>query len=324
MMQNCPFGVKKIQQATPYDSAGTTEHDVKKKNEARPVGTTRRRSPARDDAASTRTPGTGTPAPEAGPGGSPPEKSESLRRRILDATLECYVKYGWSGTNMSMIARHLGMTRGMVQYYFPTLDDVLHASVQHLNSEWRKRYFSYVAQEQGRGNRLEVGVHALWRLMCDPLHTAKQELATAARSNADLRGVVLRETGLDESVTLDLAKKAYPDLAMVDETVFRRALDFTVVFMEGLSRHPFSSDAQPRSLELLDMLKGYLADYWRAHGLAIYADAPEANHAPRQVAAKEVAPAPNARRDDRDRERALSLILKAAALLSSDPDDRGS
>lgn len=256
---------------------------------------------------------------------TPPEKSEALRRRILDATLECYVHYGWSGTNMSTIARHLGMTRGMIQYYFPTLDDVLRASVQHLNNEWRKRYFSFVAQEQGRGDRLEVGLHALWQLMRDPLHTAKQELATAARSNADLRAVVLQETGLDESVTLDLAMKAYPDLAQLDETVFRRALDFTVVFMEGLSRHPFSRDAEPRTQELLDMLKGYLAGYWQAHGLAL-AGAPEAHAAPQTAAAPQaIATEPQARKDDRDRdrERALSLILKAAALLSSNPDDGG-
>src|SRR5205085_793860 len=130
---------------------------------------TARRSPARDKTLPMQTPKAGRAAPEYGASGIQPEKgalekSDALRRRILDATLECYVKYGWSGTNMSMIARHLGMTRGMIQYYFPTLDDVLGASVQHLNAEWRKRYFSYVAQEQGRGDRLEVGVHALWQL----------------------------------------------------------------------------------------------------------------------------------------------------------------
>ena len=297
---------------------------MKKKNPAQPAAA--RKAPSRGAAPAKKARDTAPPAPEA-EAGSPPEKSEALRRRILDATLECYVQYGWSGTNMSTIARHLGMTRGMVQYYFPTLDDVLHASVQHLNSEWRKRYFSYIAQEQGRGDRLEVGLHALWQLMRDPLHTAKQELATAARSNAGLRGVVLRETGLDESVTLDLAKQAYPDLALLDETVFRRALDFTVVFMEGLSRHPFSGDGEARSQELLGMLKGYLADYWRTHGLAIESDAPTAEPTPRAVPAPVTAPAPAAasaaRRDerDRDRERALSLLLKAAAILSSNPDD---
>src|SRR5690349_3637408 len=116
------------------------EPNVKKKDETRQPASARR-SPSTGEAAprSRRTPTTGAPAPGAESGGSPPEKSEALRRRILDATLECYVKYGWSGTNMSTISRHLGMTRGMVQYYFPTLDDVLHASVQHLNNEWRKR-----------------------------------------------------------------------------------------------------------------------------------------------------------------------------------------
>src|SRR5437899_12961768 len=33
------------------------------------------------------------------------EKSERVRRGILDATLACFAEHGWSGTSMSVIAR---------------------------------------------------------------------------------------------------------------------------------------------------------------------------------------------------------------------------
>lgn len=252
------------------------------------------------------------------------EKSEVVRQRILDATLACYVSHGWSGTNMSVISRHLGMTRGMIQYYFPTLDDLLRASVKHLNAEWRKRYFGYIAQydasSDGRSrDRLEVGIQALWLLMRDPLHTARQELAAAARSNVDLRQVLEVEAGFDEAATLELAKQAYPDLVQRDDRGFRRALDFTVVFLEGLSRHPFSSDAEARIQELLGMLKGYLADYWRSQGVVLDRSARAVAKAPLTAAAPPVAVAADARAGDR--ERALSLILKAAAILSPYADD---
>ena len=255
----------------------------------------------------------------------PAEKSEAVRQRILDGALECYVTHGWSGTNMSVISRHLGMTRGMIQYYFPTLDEMLRASVKHLNAEWRKRYFGYITQDSAsKGSRsrdrLDVGIQALWLLMQDPLHTAKQELAAAARSNADLRHVMEVEAGFDEAATLELAKQAYPDLAQLDETVFRRALDFTVVFLEGLSRHPFSSDAAQRIQQQLRMLKDYLADYWRIQGVTLHrsaaASASLATPAPPAAAASDTRAS--------DRERALSLILKAAAILSSRADDGSS
>jgi AcrR family transcriptional regulator len=250
------------------------------------------------------------------------EKSEQLRRRILDATLACYVEYGWSGTNMSIIARHVGMTRGMIQYYFPTLEDVLHASISHLNGEWQKKYFAYIQDESDGSDRLEVGIKALWRLMQDPLHIARQEVLAAARSDAKLRAVMQQEAGFDEASTLDRAKKTYPDLAQGHEMAFRSALDFTVIFLEGLSRHQFSSDAESRTQALLEMLKSSLAGYWHANGV-------ELSEGTSATAAPTPAPRPHTRAThapvsgDRDR-RALAFILKAAAILSEPgdaPDD---
>lgn len=251
--------------------------------------------------------------------GEEADKSERLRRRILDATLACYVEYGWSGTNMSVIARHVGMTRGMIQYYFPTLEDVLQASISHLNNEWQKKYYSYVREESGKADRLEVGIMALWRLMQDPLHVAKQELMAAARSDAALREVMRKEAAFDEASTLEQAKLTYPDLARQDEAVFRRALDFTVIFLEGLSRHPFSDQAAARSQALLDMLKDYLAAYWREHGIDMAK--PRGAVKARAAESREDLPQPPPGLSERERDHALALILKAASILSPPKDD---
>jgi|SRR5271165_3432595 len=257
-----------------------------------------------------------------------PEKSEQLRRRILDATIACYVEHGWSGTNMSIIARHVGMSRGMIQYYFPTLEDVLRASISHLNSEWQKKYFTYIQDESDASDRLEVGIKALWRLMQDPLHIARQEVVAAARSDANLRAVMQQEAGFDEKSTLDRAKQTYPDLAQGHEIAFRSALDFTVIFLEGLSRHHFSSDAESRTEALLEMLKSSLAGYWHANGVELSGGTaaaaapvlPPGAHSPAtQSPATHAPPVSN----ERDR-RALAFILKAAAILSERgdaPDD---
>ena len=245
------------------------------------------------------------------------EKSEQLRRRILDATLGCYVKYGWSGTNMSVISRDVGMTRGMIQYYFPTLEDVVHASVSHLNSEWQKRYFTYVKEQEGRTtDRLEVGVEALWRLMRDPLHIARQELVAAARSDAALRAVMQKEAGFDEDSTLERAKQTYPDLAERDNRAFRQALDFTVVFLEGLSRHQFSNSAESRSQLLRDMLKEYLSSFWQQRGIEVHHEERRAGIATNQAAAPS-----QSTLDDRERQRVLALLLKAASILSDGRDE---
>lgn len=248
------------------------------------------------------------------------EKSDQVRRRILDATLACFAEYGWGGTNMSIIARRVGMTRGMIQYYFPTLEDVLHASIPYLNSEWQKKYFNYIEEENGASDRLEVGINALWRLMQDPLHVARQEVIAAARCDPNLRAVVQKEAGFDEASTLDRAKQTYPDLAQGHEAAFRSALDFTVIFLEGLSRHQFSNDAEVRTQALLEMLKTTLASYWLSQGVELPGGSSAAAGPATLPQIRPPSPVPSPANGDRDR-RALALILKAAAILSEPGDE---
>ena len=251
------------------------------------------------------------------------DKADLRRRRILDATLACYVAYGWSGTNMSVIARHVRLTRGMIQYYFPTIDAIHHATVAHLNGEWRKKYFSYIELGSGSAvrleDRLEIGVNALWRLMQDPLNVARQEIVSAARSNKALSAILRKEAVFDETATLELAKKSYPDLARTEARAFQRALDYTVVFLEGLSRHQFTDQAESRCQVLITMLKEQLSAYWRAHGIDVL------NTPARRAAPLEDPPASTPPLTPSDRDRALALLLKAASILSvrtEEPESR--
>ncbi len=47
--------------------------------------------------------------------------------RILDATIQCFLELGYHRTTTTEIAKRAHVTRGAVQYYFPTTPDVLRA-----------------------------------------------------------------------------------------------------------------------------------------------------------------------------------------------------
>ena len=237
------------------------------------------------------------------------EKSDAARRAILDATLACFATHGWSGTNMSVIARRSRMTRGRIQYYFPTLDDLLRAAIGHLMVEWRRKYFGALAEVAGTSARFETGVDLLWRLMQDPLHIAKQELEASARTNTELRALIESASVDDEEASVSAAKLTYPELARRGDGALRLARNFTNVFMEGLALYRFNQDAAERQAELIDMLKGVLIAYWRSLGVDSLEDAVK----PGRKAA--VTPP---RVVDQNRDRALALLQEAAALLSAD------
>ena len=54
------------------------------------------------------------------------------RMAILDAVVRCFATQGWAGTNMSLVARETGMTRGKIQYYFPVLEDLKYVAIEYL------------------------------------------------------------------------------------------------------------------------------------------------------------------------------------------------
>ncbi|MEP7349589.1 MAG: TetR/AcrR family transcriptional regulator [Sphingorhabdus sp.] len=233
------------------------------------------------------------------------EKSEQARLGILEATISCFAEFGWNGTNMSIIARRTGMTRGKIQYYFPTLDDLLSAAINHLNVEWQKKYFATIDQFSDATARFESGIDVLWAMMEDPLHIAKQELEACARTNPELRVLMAQAATNYEEVSVPAAKQAYPELAQIGDSEIKLARHFTMVFLEGLSIYRFGSDAEAWRGRLIGMLKHCLISYWTSLGAENLINISTDAHRAANVNAL-----------DAKRQRALALVEEAAALLA--------
>src|SRR5215468_6574679 len=60
------------------------------------------------------------------------ERSAAMRERLLDATIDCLVEYGYSGTTTTRVAERAGVTRGAQVHHFPTKTDLVTAAVRHL------------------------------------------------------------------------------------------------------------------------------------------------------------------------------------------------
>ena len=56
-----------------------------------------------------------------------------MRQRLLDATVECLVEHGWSGTSTTLVSERAGVSRGAQLHHFPTKNDLVLAAVEHLS-----------------------------------------------------------------------------------------------------------------------------------------------------------------------------------------------
>ena len=57
------------------------------------------------------------------------ERSRATQARLLEATVECLVERGWSGTTTTVVAAMAGVSRGAQLHHYPTKASLVMAAV---------------------------------------------------------------------------------------------------------------------------------------------------------------------------------------------------
>lgn len=121
-------------------------------------------------------------------------RSAATRGKILDATLECLVEHGYSGTSTPEVCRRAGVSRGALLHHFPTKAELVTRAVSHLaerrGEELRARRERTPA---GAGrDSLDAILETLWAaFFTGPFFFAALELWTAARCDRELHAALL-------------------------------------------------------------------------------------------------------------------------------------
>ena len=113
------------------------------------------------------------------------QKSESTRRQLLKAAVSILARDGFAALNLGAVAKEAGLTRGCVQYYFPSQVDLVLALADQL-AHHRRQTVAEVADGTSR-DVVAFGAAALANLEMDVHRLAEQELLIAARTQAPLR-----------------------------------------------------------------------------------------------------------------------------------------
>ncbi|MFC7729423.1 TetR/AcrR family transcriptional regulator [Actinomadura keratinilytica] len=115
------------------------------------------------------------------------ERRIHTQRLLLDATMECLVDLGWSGTSTTEVARRAGVSRGAQQHHYPTKMELVAAALEHLLEQQRLAYESAFAVLPPERRNVEGALDLLWEVFCGRPARALLELAVAARTDDDLR-----------------------------------------------------------------------------------------------------------------------------------------
>lgn len=119
------------------------------------------------------------------------QKSALTRDRIVIATLECIIEFGYESTTMAKITKMAKVSQGSMQYHFPAKLDAIKAAINYL---FAKRLTDHQHDLEDVPDNVDKMAHAIevyWRHLNEGHYVAYQDLVIAARTHPEL-AVVLK------------------------------------------------------------------------------------------------------------------------------------
>jgi AcrR family transcriptional regulator len=145
------------------------------------------------------------------------ERSAAMRARLLDATIECLVTYGYAGTTTPRVAELAGVTRGAQIHHFRSKEDLVVAAIEHLAQQRVQAAMREFGRMQATRDPVSTALDFLWEAHQGPMFVATVELWVAARTDPVLAGHVERVEPLVNSTLISAIAQLVPDHAMRKE-----------------------------------------------------------------------------------------------------------
>ncbi|MGY1436364.1 TetR/AcrR family transcriptional regulator [Streptomyces reniochalinae] len=158
---------------------------------------------------------------------------------MLASAVTCLAELGWTGSTVTVVAEHAGVSRGAAQHHFPTREDLFTAAVE------------YVAEERSRALRElptpaspHAAVETLVALYTGPLFRAALHLWVAASNEPQLGP---RVTALEARIGRETHRMAV-ELLGVDERRpgVRETVQGLLDMARGLGLANLLTDDSPR------------------------------------------------------------------------------
>ena len=162
------------------------------------------------------------------------ERSAATRVQLLDATIDCLVDLGWSGTSTTEVVSRAGVSRGAQVHHYPTKEDLVVAAVEHLCNRRMDEYRATLARLPAAERTPAASIDLLWSIWSGPTLEAWLELIVACRTRPALRARFVEFEHRFFDAALALFQETQPDMTG-DPEFARMALRFTFCLLDGLA-----------------------------------------------------------------------------------------
>lgn len=172
------------------------------------------------------------------------ERSAAMRQRLLDATIDCLVTYGYAGTTTHRIAQQAGVTRGAQIHHFRAKEDLVVAAIEHLAHQRAQKAIGDLGMIRENPDTATAILDFLWSLHQGPFFVATIELWIASRTDRVLAAQIERVEPVVTAGVFAAIVQILPDQAAQKE--LRHAAYTTMDAIRGLLISSFVDGDQER------------------------------------------------------------------------------
>ncbi len=156
------------------------------------------------------------------------QRSAQMRARLLDATIECLVEYGYAGTTSPRIAEKSGVTRGAQVHHFGSKNEMVLAAINHLAAKRAEAAIREVGRISADTDPLTAVLDLIWDIHDGPIFSATVELWVASRTDP----LLAKEMAKFESTVNNTIRSVVGQL--VPPSATKEIIDFLYVAMDVL------------------------------------------------------------------------------------------
>lgn len=199
------------------------------------------------------------------------ERSAAMRGRLLDATVECLVTYGYAGTTTQRVAEVAGVTRGAQVHHFRSKEDLVVAAIEHLAEQRVQAAVRDLGRAANNPDVVSTMLDYLWESHQGPIFVATLELWVAARTDPVLAEQIERVEPIVTGALIGALAQLVPSRATQKDL---RDLAFTAMdALRGILLSSFADRNLERAKKRWDrvcvQLRGMLADALGGETLSI-------------------------------------------------------
>lgn len=115
------------------------------------------------------------------------ERSAAMRKRLIDAAIDCLGRLGYGATTLQVVTDAAGVSRGAVLHHFPNKADLMIAVAEYAAGKQNRHVARLLSETKPGMDRYLAITMATWDAMTKPWATALLEILMGSRSDKELR-----------------------------------------------------------------------------------------------------------------------------------------